>query len=250
MDKLLKFNLFPRKEMYITEHTATGSSTYVASIPKRLKRKMIHENMHLMDGMRFTPQNQFPQLEAYNGPTNFTCIPYNQRNKFDGKNQAVHFFLNDYMFRDAVWCNLEYTTYAIRHFDYYFTPDLSLWKDLPTEFYNKENVYRTRFVGAYWQKCGYNVIPTASWGNLNSFSYCFEGLPEYSVTGVSGMGNRKNTAAYNLWCYGLRRLEEAKSPTLIMVYGQEIDIPGLNTPVKFIPDFISTRLRTLKDENK
>lgn len=238
--------LFPRKEMYIAEHKSNGANTVTAAIPERQKRKMMYDNMHLMEGMEFTPKHQFPQMKAYNGNTDLIFIPYNQRNKYDGNNQAVHFFLNDYMFRTAVWCNLEHTTFSLRKFDVLLTPDLSLWKDIPTDYYNKQNIFHTRFIGAYWQICGYSVIATASWGGLDSFEYCFEGLPENSVIAVSGMGNRKNSSSFNLWCYGLRRLEEAKHPSLILIYGQHVEIPDLNTPVQFIPDFITTRLRHLK----
>lgn len=77
------------------------------------------------------------------------------------------------------------------------------------------------------------LFPTASWGSLNSFEYCFDGLPMNSVVAVCGMGNRKNINSYNQWCYGLRRLEEEKSPTLIMVYGEDIQVTGLHTPIKF-----------------
>lgn len=228
------------------EHTPAGVSTKIASIPERNKRKMIYDNMHLMQGMSFTPTSGIPQMNAYDGNTDFTCVSYLERNKFDGHNQAIMFFVDDYHFRDAVWCNLERTTYSLRKFDYYFTPDLSMWKDLPTNYYNVQNVYRTRFIGAYWQLCGYNVIPTASWGDLDSFSYCFDGLPIHSVVAVSSRGNRLNSDAFNRWCYGLHRLEEDKQPILIIVYGEEFDIPDLNTPVQFIPDFISTRLRKIE----
>ncbi len=238
-------SLFSIKELYIMEHTALGKSRKLAQIPKRHRRKQIYDNMHLMKDMTFTAVLRYPQMAAITNVPDLTCVPYTERNKHEGKNQAVHFFLDDYKFRDAVWCNLEQTTYCLRKFDYYFTPDLSLWKDLPTDFYNHQNIYRTRFIGAYWQKCGYNVIPTASWGGLNSFAYCFEGLPSNSIIAVSGMGNMVNEDAYNRWCYGLRRLEDAKHPISILVYGQKLDIPNLHTPVKFIPDFITTKLRTL-----
>ncbi len=246
MDDIISNCLFPRKEMYIAEHTSTGANAVTAAIPKRMRRKMIYDNMHLMEGLEFTTPHQFAQLKAYNGTTDLTYVPYNLRNKFDGANQAVHFFLHDCAFRDAVWCNLELTTYYLSKFDVLLTPDLSLWKDLPTGYYNQQNIFRTRFIGAYWQKCGFSVIATASWGGLDSFEYCFEGLPMNSVIAVSGMGNRKSPSAFNLWCYGLKRLEAAKHPTLILVYGQPVEIPGLNTPVQFIPDFISTRLRKIK----
>lgn len=120
-----------------------------------------------------------------------------------------------------------------------------MMQSLPTDFYNRQNTYRTRFVGAYWQYCGFNVIPTASWGDLASFSYCFEGLPVNSVIAVSGMGNRKSDFAFNRWCYGLRRLEEAVTPITIIVYDEEVEVQGLCTPIKFIPCFINERLRKI-----
>lgn len=240
-----EYLLFPQKEMYLMEHFPNGRSRRFDRIPKQRKRKMIYENMHLIDGITFTPNLCFPKLSPYMGTTDFVSVSYEERSKHNGKNEALHFFLDDYRFRDAVWCNLEKTTFSIKKFDYVYTPDLSLWRDLPTDFYNRANVFRTRFIGAYWQKCGYNVIPTASWGNLSSFSYCFEGLPMHSVIAVSGMGNRKSKNAFNLWCYGLRRLEEAKAPILIIVYGDEVEVQGLHTPIKFIPCFIQEKLRKL-----
>ena len=241
----LKNSLFSQKEMYLVEHHSDGRSRRFDHISKQRRRKIIYENMHLMDGISFTPNLHYPELAPYTGTTDFVSVSYQERNKHDGKNEALHFFLDDYRFRDAVWCNLERTTFSISNFDYVYTPDLSLWRDLPTDFYNRENIFRTRFVGAYWQKCGYNVIPTASWGNLSSFTYCFEGLPMHSVIAVSGMGNRKSNDAFNLWCYGLRRLEETKEPILIIVYGEEVEVQGLHTPLKFLPCYIQEKLRKL-----
>lgn len=223
------------------EHTLNGTSTVVQAIPKQIRRKVMDDNMHLMKGMEF--ENGMPKIKAYNGPTDFELVPYTKRNSASGKGEILHFFLDDYRFRDAVWYNLEYTTYSINKFDYYFTPDLSLWRNIKTEYYNRKNLYRTRFVGAYWQLCGYLVIPTASWGGLGSFTYCFDGLPSESVIAVSGMGNRKTTLSFNRWCNGLRRLEASKHPTLILVYGDEVEVPGLHTPIQFKQSFISERLR-------
>lgn len=239
--------LFHDKDLYLMSHNQRGRSFYFDKLPQKTKRKVIHENMHLMEGMTFTSTNSFPQMVAYTGNTEFSTVPFTYWKRSEGIGQAVHFFLNDYTFRDKVWCDLERTTLCLSKFDYLFTPDFSLWKDLPTEFPNKENIYRTRFVGCMWQINGFNVIPTASWGGLNSFSYCFEGLPEHSVIAVSAMGSHKNADAFNLWCHGLRFLEKEKSPIMILVYGPEIVVPGLQTPLKFIPDYISTHFR---NENK
>ena len=67
----------------------------------------------------------------------------------------------------------------------------------------------------------------------------------HSVIAVSGMGNRKNESAFNFWCYGLRRLEESKAPILIIIYGEEVEVHGLHTPLKFVPCFIQEKLRKL-----
>lgn len=230
-------------------HSKQGKNLELAAVPPLARRKAFHENMELADGLHFTSRHGFAQLAAFTDNVDFTAVPFTERNKpsSTGQGQAVHFFLDDYRFRDAVWKRLEATTYSIRKFDYYFTPDLSLWWNAPTEFYNIQNIYRTRFIGAYWQKCGYAVIPTASFGGCSSFAYCFEGLPEESVIAVSGMGNRRDSAAYYRWRFGLKRLEEEKHPLLIIVYGEEVEVPGLHTPLKFIPDFISTHLRNDRD---
>lgn len=238
-----KTSLFDRKELYRMECTSTGRSYKTTMIPKRLRRKVIFDNMHLMEGMSFTTTHSFPQMLSYNGNIDFDLVAYSEKKDHSGKGEALHFFIDDYRFRDQLWCNLEYAIYNISHFDYIFTPDFSLWRNLPTEYYNQQNIFRTRFVGLYMQLRGFNVIPTYSFGGLPSFSYCLEGLPSNSIIAVCGLSNRKDQQAYNIWCYALRRLEEEKHPTLILVYGPEINIPGLNTPVKFLDDYISKRLR-------
>lgn len=59
------------------------------------------------------------------------------------------------------------------------------------------------------------------------------------------MGNRKNVDAFNRWCYGIHRLEDAKEPIQIIVYGEEVEVQGLHTELKFVPCFIQERLRKL-----
>lgn len=203
----------------------------------------MYNNLFLSDKMEFTNKNGFPQLNPYNGPTDFEWIAYSERNKATGIKQAVHFFIDDSRFRYATWQRLEQTSYGLLKFDYHLTPDYSLWVDRP-DFFNKESIFRSRFVGAYWQRtCGCQVIPTASWGNANSFDYCFEGLPEHSVIAVSGIGHRHCKAAQELWYYGIQELERQKSPSMILVYGGEESIPMLDTPVKFIDCYISKKFR-------
>lgn len=235
--------LFSKKEMFLLEcqdravgHTARRK----ASAGSRMRT---FNNMHLAEGMQFTDKFKMPKLLPYTGSVDFEVHSYARRKGLDGRNQALHFFMYDYCFDNAVWRHLEETTYKLRRFDYLFTPDYSLYVEEWLTRQNLDFVYRTRFIGAYWQRCGFGVIPTVSWGNADSFDYAFEGLPTGSVLAVCGTGHERCRAARMLWEYALRRIEEELSPILIIIYGREAEVPGLHTPLMFIPDHITKRFR-------
>lgn len=231
--------LFNKKELFVAQFDC-GKNT-AANISERGERIFPNENLNLIKGFEFTSTNGFPVLQPYNGPVEYQYVSYLDRKKYDGHQQAIHFFLYDYRFK-GLWSKLAERTYEMCDYQLLLTPDYSLAVDVP-DFCNKQHLYFTRFVGAYWQQCGYNVLPTASWGNMDSFKYCFEGLPEHSKLAVSGMGHHRSQAHTALWQEALRELERQKSPTLIVVYGEEETVPGLHTPLKFIQSFISKRFR-------
>ena len=113
---------------------------------------------------------------------------------------------------------------------------------------NRFNLYKTRFIGAYWQYLGFNVIPTVTWGNANSFTYCLKGIPEESVLGVCGVGKSHCRSANELWNYGIQRVIEEKRPRLLYIYGNPTDSLDITVPYRIIPDFITSRFR--KDEKR
>lgn len=230
--------LFEAKDMYLMSCTPTGKLQAHESLSYHKRRMMEFNNMHLMDGMEFSDVNDFPILKAYNGSVNLDFHPFSEHNKLDGKGQAIHFFAHDYKFATACDKKLEATTYKLSKFDCLFTPDYSLFVDVPSHI-NKHSVYLSRFAGAHWQNCGFNVIPTASWGNADSFEYCFEGLPTNSVIGVCGVGVQWSRSACLLWQYAMRTLEERLTPSLVIVYGIETEIPGFQTPIIYIEDQIA-----------
>lgn len=230
--------LFKAKDMYLLSCAATGKLLAHEGLSYHKRRMMEFNNMHLMEGMEFSDNNEFPLLRAYEGPVNFDFYPFSEQNKLDGKGQAIHFFAHDYKFATACDKRLEATTYKLSKFDCVFSPDYSLFVDVPSHI-NKHSVYLSRFAGAHWQNCGFSVIPTASWGNADSFEYCFEGLPTNSVIGVCGVGVRWSRSAYLLWQYAMRTLEERLLPSLVIVYGVGLEIQGFHTPVLNIGDQIS-----------
>lgn len=240
------FPLFPPKERYRMTHTARGKNIFFSHLPLSVQRKMRYENMHLMDGMDFTNENKMPIVAPYNGNLDFSMVSYANRAKHIGKGEAMHFFLDDYRI-SSVWTDLERVTHSLCKYDYLFAPDFSLFVgDDRYQQVNKQDIYRSRFIAAYWQKCGCQVIPTASWGDANSFKYCFEGLPENSVIAVCGIGHDQDKSHKTLWNVAVRRLIEEKKPTTLVIYGgKEEDYLQLPVKVKYIPDFINQHFRGL-----
>ena len=235
--------LFSKKELYIQSHTSNGKATFLNT--KRPARYR-YDNMHLVADMKMTSYAglSVPQLDAYTGPLEFEAIPFSKRAKSEGKNQAVHFFENDDCFRYATWDRLEQTSLSLSKFDVLFTPDYSMFIDECLTFQGFQAVYMNRFVGAYWQQtCGFNVIPTFTFGNADSLKYSMIGLPKYSPLAVCGVGVNHCRASRNLWEYALRTVEKELSPTLFYVYGPETSVPGLHTPIIFIEDYITKHFR-------
>lgn len=238
-------SLFSKKENYAFSCTHTGKLWQMMSLSKSERRKKELHNLHLMEGMSFTQNYGFPIIEPYKGtisPMEMKYVPFSTRNDVEvSQNVTVTFFEDDYKFVYSTWNNLDRTTYKLRVYNTLLTPDHSLYVDMPDAF-NIYQVYCSRFAGAYWQNCGFNVIPTASWGSVDTFKYCFLGLPHNSVIAVCGIGVDWCAAAQELWCMAIRELILQLSPTLIIVYGKERIISGVSTPILFIPPFYKSKL--------
>jgi hypothetical protein len=229
--------LFSQKEIYTMSCTDTGKFHYLMDMSKAQRAKVELNNMHLATGMVFTEEHGIPLLHAYEGPTHLPYVPYSSRNI------AIHFFEDDYKFATATWKRLDRTTYTLARYPVLCTPDHSLYVDMPKSL-NLWSIYKSRFAGAFWQNCGFDVIPTASWSNADSFSWCFEGLPQHSVIAVCGMGVDGCSAASELWLMGMHSLEYTLHPTELLVYGEERNVPGISPPITFISPYIKSKFRT------
>lgn len=233
--------LFSVKQLYAAiERTESGWDLKVGSLPADVRREYVYGNRHIASSLLFG--GEYPVVKPYNGPVDFEVIGFNQRKKSLGKGQAVHFFLNDRVFRCAMWEKLEKSVHELSKFDAVFAPDFSLWTDLP-DVYNKLSLFQNRLCTAYMQSCGFNVIPVASFGNADSLSYCLRGLPQNSVIAFCGVGHLRRKADDRLWHFALREIDRQLSPTLILVYGPTVPITDVKAPVRFIEDYITKKFR-------
>ena len=97
--------------------------------------------------------------------------------------RMVHFFLYDYKF-ECIWKKPDKYIDILRKYKAVLTPDFSMYTDMATQL-QMYNTFRNRWCGAYLASKGIRVIPTVSWGEKNTFDFCFEGIQSGSTVAVS-----------------------------------------------------------------
>lgn len=134
---------------------------------------------------------------------------------------GVHFFLDDYQFV-RVWSQPDSYLNMLRKFQAVLTPDFSTYTDFPKAI-QVYNHYRKHWLGAYWQMCGIRVIPTISWSDEESYSWCFDGEPIGGTVAVSSVGTQVSKESSRLFMNGYNEMLERLEPSAIIMYGKVPD---------------------------
>lgn len=153
---------------------------------------------------------------------------------------GIHFFIDDYQF-ERVWVNPIKYIDMLAKYDCIFTPDFSLYKDMPMAM-KIWNVYRSRLIGQIAQRMGLNVLPTVSWAEKETFDFCFDGLPKYATLVISTIGVKKNDENFSIWKDGVDEMIRRLHPTRIIVYGGAIDYDFGNIEVIFFNNTNTERI--------
>ena len=126
--------------------------------------------------------------------------------------RMVHFFLYDYKF-EQMWKNPDKSIERLKNYKAVLSPDFSMYREMNTAM-QLYNTFRNRWCGAYLSSKGLKVIPTVSWGDENTFDFCFLGIPKGSTVAVSTYmvsehGNHKDQKEFFLKGYNemLKRIE-------------------------------------------
>lgn len=130
-------------------------------------------------------------------------------------NRMVHFFLYDYKF-ERVWENPDTDLEKLRCYRAVLSPDFSMYFQMAPVL-QLYNTFRNRWCGAYFASKGIYVVPTVSWGNENTFEFCFDGIEKGSTVAVSTYmvsehDNRQDQKEFFLKGYNemLHRIEPEK----------------------------------------
>lgn len=211
---ILQGILFPDLE----QDSTTPSAASHVKIGDLMKSRIL--NLHLHSGFPTEGKEDMPLVEAYNGPLPESFISFADRSK-KLFSSGVHCFLYDYKI-EPTWHIPSLSVNCLRQYACVIAPDYSLFVDLPRAI-NVWNVYRNRWVTSYWQSQHIKVIPSASWGNADSFEYCFDGLPENSTIAIGHVAIGKDKDSKLLYRMGVESLIESKHPSRLVVYGAPLD---------------------------
>lgn len=120
-----------------------------------------------------------------------------------------------------MWARPRTYLHMIQKFAYVMSPDFSIYVDFPLviQLYNH---YRKHWLAAYWQENGVEVIPSISWGNEESFEWCFDGEPHYSTVAVSSVGTQSSQEGRSVFLQGYMEMMRRLEPEAIIFYG---DVP-------------------------
>ena len=173
---------------------------------------------YLVDNANFTGDIKMPEIiNMNNNSIPKDLIPFNLISTSKSKRGYIHFYLHDKIFENFI-SNINHYLPLISEFDGVITPDCSLAIG-QLDYLQMTNTYFNRACGVYLQQHGIPIIPTVRWSDLNSFRYCFNGLPKNSILAISTHGCIKSNEQKLMFRIGLEEMIKRLTPTDVIVYG-------------------------------
>ena len=134
-------------------------------------------------------------------------------------------------------CNIEIRFKAV------LSPDFSLYTDFPKAL-QILSCYRRQWLGAYWQDNCIEVIPCVLWGGVDTFDFCFDGIPQNSIVSVSSVGIKRkpdwNGRQQDIFKRGYDEMIKRVNPSRVLLYGTMVEGIDTNITVK-IPSYYDLR---------
>lgn len=213
---------------------------------KRNERERTYNTYNLQhnDIERTVGKYQMPIIERqYIDTPDRSPIGFNYVLSAKDKNRAVHMFLDDYQI-ERLWTSPELYAEKLRDFDCVFSPDFSLYSDMPIAM-QIWNTYRSRLVGQIMQDYGCKVVPTVSWSTKESYDFCFDGIEECSIVAISTIGVKRDKEAGQMWVDGMDEMIKRVKPSAIWCYGGKVDYDYKGVPVTYFENEVTERMKAL-----
>lgn len=198
-----------------------------------------------MDGTRLDGFYQMPIIHKEDFiPEDLIGFNYMLTSK--DKNVGIHCFVDDYQF-ERLWTSPQEYVEKIAEYDCFLSPDFSLYMDMPMAM-KIWNIYRSRLIGQFLQDCGVCVIPTISWAEPETFSFCFAGIEKGSVVAVSTIGVKREEASFHVWKTGMDEMIRVLEPAAILVYGGEVEYDYMGIKAVYYGNHVMDKMKNLKNK--
>jgi len=167
-------------------------------------------------------------------------VSFNQIKSRKRHELGVHFFIDDYQF-NRIWQRPKIYLYMLLECRYVLTPDFSMFLDAPKAV-NIFKHYQKQWVGRYLQENGVKVIPTIGWADIDSYDYCFIGVPQNGIIAISSVGTQNNEKSKRIFLNGLHKSIEILKPKKVLFFGEmptsiKIDVELIRYPNVFYEKF-------------
>ena len=128
---------------------------------------------------------------------------------------GVHFFIDDYRFT-GIYNNPERSFEKLSQYAFLLTPDYSTYSDM-NYWRQLESVAHSHWVGAYWQSMGLKVVPTMTWSDSRSYSFCNDGVEKGGIVAVGMIGCKHTKIGF---LRGYNAMVERIEPSAIICFGE------------------------------
>lgn len=197
-------------------------------------------NLELIDSSRLDGFYQMPIIRKEDFIPD-DLIGFNYMLTAKNKNVGIHCFIDDYQF-ERLWSSPQEYVEKIAEYDCFLSPDFSLYLDMPMAM-KIWNIYRSRLIGQFMQDCGICVIPTISWAEPETFSFCFAGIEKGSVVAVSTIGVKREEASFGIWKSGMDEMIRVIEPSAILVYGGEVEYDYMGIKVVYYGNHVTDKFK-------
>lgn len=195
-----------------------------------------------VSGAKLIGKYDMPVLKPVHNVVPRNLVPFHSAKNCKSPQESwYHYYEDDYQF-ERFWNRPKKYFSILERFEGGISPDYSIYLDMPKS-QQIWNCWRNRAITYYMQKHGLLVIPNVGWGDTESLSWAFDGIPEKSVLSITTRGCLRNGyLCKQSLLNGLHELIRIKKPEKLIVYGQFPE----NWKHKF-PNIITT-LKTFVEE--
>lgn len=148
---------------------------------------------------------------------NLRLIAYSDTKRNDRPENTdcgVHFFIDDYRFT-GIYNNPRKSLAKLSQYAFLLTPDYSTYSDM--HYWRQlESIAHSRWVGAYWQNLGLRVVPTMTWSDHRSYSFCNDGVERGCIVAVGMIGCKQEK---ELFLRGYNNMLETIEPSAVICLG-------------------------------